>query len=125
MAYGRQNFIVPAKERSVQYYYSSPGVAPFRNWRNGIGDQKTRAAIDARVARLRGGNFGDSSPIGEGASESRIDFGPGYRVYYATVGKKILLLYGGDKASQSADIPTALIFWRDFKGRQKKKHAKK
>jgi len=116
---------VAASERSVQYYYSAPAVAPFRDWRNGIADPKTKAAIDARVARLRGGNFGDSRPIGEGASECRIDFGPGYRIYYATVGEKILLLCGGDKATQSADIQMALRFWRDFKGRRKKKYVKK
>jgi putative addiction module killer protein len=116
---------VATSERSVQYYYSAPAVAPFRNWRNGIADPKAKAAIDARVARLRGGNFSDSRPVGEGASESRIDFGPGYRIYYATVGKKILLLYGGDKATQSADIQIALGFWRDLKGRRKKKYVKK
>lgn len=114
-----------ASERSVQYYYSPPEVAPFRNWRNGIADLRTKAAIDARIARLRGGNFSDSRPIGEGASESRIDFGPGYRIYYATVGGKILVLCGGVKATQSADIQTALRFWKDFKGRRKRKYAKK
>lgn len=81
--------------------------------------------MDARVARLRGGNFSDSRPIGQGASESRIDFGPGYRIYYVTVGKKILLLYGGDKASQSADIQIALGLWKDFKGRRKRKYVEK
>jgi len=117
--------MVAASERSVQYYYSAPAVAPFRHWRNGIADQKTRAAIDARVARLRGGNFGDSRPIGQGASESRIDFGPGYRIYYASFGMRILLLCRGTKSSQSADIQMALEFWREFKGRRKKRHDQK
>ncbi len=124
MAYDRPNFIVPAKERSVQYYYSAPGLAPFRDWRKGIRDQKTRAAIDARIARFRGGNFGDSEPIGGGASESKIDFGPGYRIYYGTDGKKIILLYGGDKSSQDSDIQTAQGYWKDYKGRRRQ-HAKK
>jgi putative addiction module killer protein len=119
------NFNVPATERTVQYYYSAPGIAPFREWRKSIRDQKTRAAIDARIARLRGGNFGDSWPIGDGASESRIDFGPGYRVYYGTDGKKILLLYGGEKSTQQPDINAALSYWKKYKGRPKrdaKKH---
>jgi putative addiction module killer protein len=115
---------VPATERTVQYYYSAPGIAPFREWRKSIADQRTKAAIDARIARLRGGNFGDSEPIGEGASESKIDFGAGYRIYYGTDGKKILLLHGGDKSSQPSDIKAAQAYWKDYKERRKQ-HAQK
>ena len=90
-----------ARERTVLYYVprdNSP--APFRTWRDGITDTRTKLVVTARIARLRGGNFGDSRPIGHGASENRIDFGPGYRIYYGIDGQDIVLLYGGDKSSQ-------------------------
>jgi len=68
------------RERSVLFYKTASNTLPFREWRNRVADDDTRAAIDARIARFRGGNFGDSRPIGGGVSESRIDFGPGYRI---------------------------------------------
>jgi putative addiction module killer protein len=74
--------------------------------------------MDARIARFRTGNFGDSKSIGEGASESRIDLGPGYRIYYGVDGNDIILLNGGDKSSQTADISDALSYWRDHKERK-------
>jgi putative addiction module killer protein len=93
-------------------------------WRDSIIDKPTKAAITARIARLRGGNFGDSRPIGDGASESVIDFGPGYRIYYAVHGGEIILLCGGDKSTQASDIQTAKSFWNDYKERTKQ-NAKK
>ena len=92
----------------------------------GTGDQvsidNARAMIDARIARLRSGNFGDSKPIGGGASENRIHYGPGYRIYYGVDGKDvILLLYGGDKSSQDADIKLAQQYWDDYKKTRKTK----
>ena len=110
---------MPSNERSVQYFYSFPGFAPFREWRKGFADQDTKAAIDARIARFAGGNFGDSEPIGKGASESKIDLGPGYRIYYGVDGRKVILLYGGDKSTQDSDIKTALESWRQYKERKK------
>jgi putative addiction module killer protein len=80
-------------------------------------DSRAKAAIDARIARLRGGNFGDSRPVGEGVSESVIDFGPGYRIYYRIHGDVIILLHGGDKSTQSTDIKLAIGYWKEFKGR--------
>ena len=85
------------RERKVLYYNTSLREAPYRTWRSSITDIKTAATIDARIARLRGGNFGDSESIGGGASENKIDFGPGYRIYYGTDDDKIILLGGGDK----------------------------
>lgn len=101
-------------------YKTAAGVFPFRDWRSSIGDAKARAAIDARIARFRGGNFGDSKPIGDGASENRIDFGPGYRVYYGVSGEKIILLCGGDKSTQHADIIRAKAYWKDYRERERK-----
>jgi putative addiction module killer protein len=101
-------------------YKTASGIFPFREWRSSIDDSVTKAAIDARIARFRGGNFGDSRPIGGGASENRIDFGPGYRIYYGVSGSKIILLCGGDKSTQHADIPRAISYWEDYKDREKK-----
>lgn len=107
------------RERETRYYRPKDGSAPpFRVWRDGIADVRTKAAIDARLARFRGGNFGDSGPIGNGASENRIDFGPGYRIYYGVDGNAVILLCGGDKSTQASDIATALSYWQDYKERK-------
>src|SRR5216684_4574194 len=92
-------------------------------WRSSLTDEDTRAAIDARVARMRGGNFANSEPIGKGASESKIDFGPGFRIYYGTDGDSIVLLRGGDKSTQDADIPKAKACWQDYTKRKKEQLA--
>ncbi len=104
------------RERRVLYYLrDGRAEAPFRTWRDRISDQRAKLAVTARIARLRGGNFGDSKPIGDGASENRINFGPGYRIYHGIDGNDIVLLLGGDKSTQHADIQKARIFWRDHK----------
>ena len=81
----------------------------YAKWIDGLRDLRARARIQARVERLRVGNPGDVKPIGAGASEMRIDYGPGYRVYFLKRGDAlIILLAGGDKHSQPEDIKTAL-----------------
>ena len=83
-------------------------------------DLQGRARIDIRIKRLADGNPGDVRPVGKGVSELRIDVGPGYRVYYATRGDEfIVLLAGGDKATQARDIETALALWEDWKAENK------
>jgi len=119
-----------AREREILYYLPLPKdtPAPFGIWRNGLGDIKTKAAVSARIGRLQSGNFSDSRSIGGGAVENRIDFGPGYRIYYGIHGGKIILLCGGDKSTQDADIQTAQKYWEDYKERVKqnaKEKAKK
>jgi putative addiction module killer protein len=109
---------VEVRERSVQYYQTVSGTLPFREWRLDITDLRTKAAIDARIARLRAGNFGDSRPVGDGVSESVIDFGAGYRIYYHLHGDLIILLCGGDKSTQSVNISRARVFWKDYKERE-------
>lgn len=80
----------------------------FANWLDGLHDLRARARIQARVERLATGNPGDVKPVGEGVSELRIDYGPGYRVYYTQRGDVlIILLCGGDKRTQATDIKTA------------------
>lgn len=81
----------------------------FAKWIDGLRDVSARARILVRIERLAEGNPGDVRPVGEGVSEMRIDYGPGYRVYYKKQGSKlVILLAGGDKRSQSRDIKNAL-----------------
>ena len=81
----------------------------YAKWLDGLRDIHARARVQARVERLAAGNSGDVKPVGEGVSELRIDYGPGYRVYYTMRGRTlIILLAGGDKRTQAANIKTAL-----------------
>jgi len=83
-------------------------TAEFSQWLTSLKDAKTRGVIVARLARIENGNFGDSKSVGDGVSELRIDFGPGYRVYYVKRGDVVVyLLSGGDKSSQDRDIARA------------------
>jgi putative addiction module killer protein len=68
---------------------------------------------------MRGGNFANSEPVGEGVSENNIDFGPGFRIYYGTDGESIVLLGGGDKSTQKANIRNAKAHWKNYKRRQR------
>ncbi len=77
-----------------------------------------RVAIQRRVDRIAAGHFGDHKHCRDGVWELRVDVGPGYRIYYAQAGQVILvLLCGGDKRSQSADIETAVKYWTDYQRR--------
>ena len=81
----------------------------FAKWLDGLHDIHARARILARIERLAAGNPGDVKPVGEGVSELRIGYGPGYRVYYKKHGQQVvILLAGGDKSTQTKDIKTAL-----------------
>ncbi len=87
----------------------------FAKWLDGLNDIRARARILARIERLAGGNPGDVKPVGEGVSELRIDYGPGYRVYYKRQGRSlIILLAGGDKRTQIRNIKTALRLARNL-----------
>ncbi len=84
-------------------------------WFDGLRDIHARARVLARVERLATGNPGDVKPVGEGVSELRIDYGPGYRVYFTMRGRTlIILLVGGDKRTQTTDIKTALRLARNL-----------
>jgi putative addiction module killer protein len=87
----------------------------YARWIDGLSDIRARARILARVQRLATGNPGDVKPVVEGVSELRINYGPGYRVYYAQRGREIvILLAGGDKGTQARDIKTALRLARNL-----------
>jgi len=87
----------------------------FQEWISRLRDHQARARIAARVLRMTFGNYGDVKPIGQGVSEMRIDYGPGYRVYFTQRGERlILLLCGGDKSSQDRDILKAKALAKEF-----------
>jgi putative addiction module killer protein len=100
------------------YYQTADRRQPFAEWSAGLRDREARSRIRIRLARLRAGNFGDCQPVGEGVLELRVDWGPGYRVYFGRLGNvMVLLLCGGDKRTQSKDIELAKDYFRDYKAR--------
>ena len=87
----------------------------FAKWLDNLRDIQAKARVLVRIERLASGNAGDVKPVGEGISEMRIDYGPGYRVYFTKRGSElIILLAGGDKGSQSSDIKTSLRLARNL-----------
>jgi putative addiction module killer protein len=87
----------------------------FSKWFDSLHDRQARARINVRIRRLSLGNFGDAKPVGEGVSELRINFGPGYRVYFVRRGRSlVILLAGGDKDSQDRDIRNAQKLAREL-----------
>lgn len=87
----------------------------YTKWFDNLRDRVARARINIRIRRLSLGNFGDVKPVGAGVSEMRIDYGPGYRVYFVQRGQAVVvLLAGGDKRTQDRDIATALALAREL-----------
>ena len=87
----------------------------FAEWFAGLRDRQARSRIQARIDRAEIGNFGDCRPVGNGVSEMRIHFGPGFRVYFIQRGKAlVILLAGGDKQTQDQDIATAIELARQL-----------
>jgi putative addiction module killer protein len=105
----------------IRHYVTADGVDLFARWLEGLADRQARARIKTRIDRVSLGNLGDVEPVGEAVSELRVDWGPGYRVYFARVGKTILLLLcGGDKRTQQRDISNAKAYFQDYKRRTEK-----
>lgn len=103
-------------EREIKKLELQTGLIPFDEWFDSLRDSRMQAAVDARLARVRAGNFGDAKSVGGGVSELRISFGPGLRVYYGLQRKALVILIGGgDKRSQSRDIRRAQELWQQFK----------
>ena len=97
----------------IVIYTTKTGKSPFYAWENKL-DTKVQAIIASRLDRIRLGNFGDCKPIqgGGGVKELRVDFGPGYRIYFGVQGSTVvILLIGGEKKSQSRDIEKAKQYW--------------
>ncbi len=99
----------------VERYVTREGKSPFRDWFHGFKDDRTRAVVRARLARIRLGSIGDYKSVGDGVFELRIDYGSGYRVYFGREEKTlVILLCGGDKGNQRRDIATAKRLWADY-----------
>jgi putative addiction module killer protein len=108
------------QEWEIREYLRLDGRCPFRKWLRSLKDVNARARIRVRINRIRLGNFGDCKSVGNGVSEFRINYGPGYRVYFGRVGEKlVLLLCGGTKKNQEKDIKLAKEYWYDYKKRKK------
>jgi len=104
---------------TVREYVDDDGRLPFREWLIHL-DTVTRARVQARILRFEMGNLGDHKDVGGGVWEARLDFGPGYRVYFGKQGRElVLLLLGGDKKSQQKDIKRARQFWARYLKEQK------
>lgn len=104
-----------ATPREIFYYESADGKVPCRTWLDLVEGQPIYDIVMVRLDRVEHGNLGEHRPVGEGVFELIFDFGPGYRVYFGQDGKDlVILLAGGDKSSQSADIKKAKEYWRDY-----------
>lgn len=102
----------------IRHYISRAGEDVFDDWLTQLADVRAQAKIATRINRLAAGNFGDCKSLRQGLYELRVDWGPGYRVYYAMIGREgVLLLCGGDKRKQAADIERALEYLKDYKAR--------
>jgi putative addiction module killer protein len=102
----------------VRHYVDRAGNDVFDEWLSGLPDARAQAKVAARINRLAAGNFGDCKPLRGGIWELRVDWGPGYRVYYGMIARAcVLLLCGGDKRKQSRDISRAQQLWKDYKER--------
>jgi putative addiction module killer protein len=107
---------VDATPRDIQIYVTEGGRTPFSEWLASLRDTKARAKIRVRLDRVSLGNLGDCHGVGDGVQELRIDYGPGYRVYFGQVGSTIvLLLCGGDKSTQAKDIEQAKYYWNEYR----------
>ncbi|HEY4832286.1 MAG TPA: type II toxin-antitoxin system RelE/ParE family toxin [Waddliaceae bacterium] len=105
-------------EYKIEIYQTDSGKRPFSLWLKDIKDHLTKAKVRLRLDRLEMGNFGQCEPVGEGVFELKIDFGPGYRVYFGKIGSKcVLLLCAGDKGSQKSDIQKAKVYFKDYQSR--------
>ena len=99
---------------SVLEYATDDGHSPFRAWLETL-DTATKARVQARLFRFELGNLGDHKSVGGGVWEARLQFGPGYRIYFGKDGTAlILLLTGGDKATQRKDIDRARMYWAGY-----------
>jgi len=106
------------RKRKIFHYVSGVGIDRFSESVSKIKDVRGRAAINKRMDRVSEGLLGDHHYLGAGVWELRIDFGPGYRIYYGEDGLAIILLLAGDKGSQTKDIRHAHALWADYRRAQ-------
>src|SRR5262245_4160628 len=110
--------------RQIRVYRTRAGRLPFVEWLRSLNDLRGKQKIQARIDRVSLGNFGHTRSVGEGVQELKVDFGPGYRIYFGLDGLElVILLCGGVKGSQHEDIKQAKGYWRDYK--EAKVHAER
>jgi putative addiction module killer protein len=106
---------VEVQPRQLQNYQTADGRSPFEEWLISLKDLKATVKIEKRLQRVKLGNLGDYRSVGEGVCELKIDYGPGYRVYFGQIGSTIvLLLCSGDKSTQEQDILKAKEYWKNY-----------
>jgi putative addiction module killer protein len=106
---------------SIVQYVTPTGKVPYLEWLRRLKDRAAKASVIRRVLRIELGDLGDHKRVGDGVSELRIDVGPGYRVYFARIGKTfVVLLTAGNKSTQERDIDRAKKYWRDHQERHAK-----
>src|SRR5687768_996298 len=103
------------KSKTLVFYKDAVGNEPFTDWVDSFRDPRTRRRILQRVFRVESGNYGDHKSLKDGVLELRLDFGPGYRVYFGEDGDSVvILLCGGDKSTQTQDIEQAKAYWKEY-----------
>lgn len=108
-----------AQPREIERYVRPDGRVPFAEWLDSLRDRTARVRIKSRLDRVELGNLGDYRSVGEGVFELRINYGPGYRIYFGQIKLTIvLLLCGGDKSTQEQDIRKAQEYWREYEEHQ-------
>jgi putative addiction module killer protein len=107
--------MLPTEMVEIRYYIASGNIEPFANWFAEL-DSVASAKVTRAITRMQQGNFSNVKSVGEGVLEYKIDFGPGYRIYFGRDGDKIvILLTGGTKKRQQRDIDVAQDYWWDYK----------
>jgi putative addiction module killer protein len=112
------SYVLPLVMVEVREYLDRGGRSPFAAWSDGL-NREAAAKVAAALARIQQGNLSNAKGIGAGVHEYRIDFGPGYRIYFGKDGERLVILVGGGtKKRQQEDINTALARWQDYKQRK-------
>jgi putative addiction module killer protein len=105
----------------IREYVTAEGNVPYRDWVARL-DTTARVRIITAVLRMEQGNFSSAKTVGSGLSELRLDFGPGYRIYFGRDGERLVILFGGGtKRRQQSDIEAAKRLWSEYKGRKREK----
>jgi putative addiction module killer protein len=112
------SYVLPLAMVEVREYLDRGGHSPFAAWSDRL-NREAAAKVAAVLARIQQGNFSNAKGVGAGVHEYRIDFGPGYRIYFGKDGERLVILVGGGtKKRQQEDINTALARWQDYKQRK-------
>ncbi len=107
--------IMEVQPREIRRYTTAECKVPFTDWLESLRDRNVRVRIKSRLDRVEQGNLGDFKSVGEGVFELRINYGPGYRVYFGQVGLTIVvILIAGDKSTQEQNIQQAIEYWKDY-----------